>query len=127
MRGLPKTHKPGIPMRPKASGIESAPHRLAKQLAFALSATLGWLSDAHLKNSSDLIERLNHICLNNKRLASFGVNASFTNVPVDGAIRAVSRAIENMDDSCLPVSKRDYIKLVSLCVRFAALTFEDDE
>ena len=30
MKGLPKIHKPGIPMRPITSGIGSAPHRLAK-------------------------------------------------------------------------------------------------
>lgn len=33
MRGLPKIHKPGIPMRPITSGIGSAPHGLAKTLA----------------------------------------------------------------------------------------------
>ena len=29
MRGLPKVHKPGVPMRPITSGIGSTSHRLA--------------------------------------------------------------------------------------------------
>ena len=37
MRGQPKTHKQGIPMRPITSGIGSAPHRLAKHLAKPLT------------------------------------------------------------------------------------------
>ena len=41
MRGLPKVHKAGVPMRPITSGIGSAPHRLAKCLAKPLSAVLG--------------------------------------------------------------------------------------
>ncbi|XP_076061529.1 uncharacterized protein LOC143037282 [Oratosquilla oratoria] len=40
MRGLPKTHKPEIPLRPITSGIGSAPHRLAKHLAKPLSSSL---------------------------------------------------------------------------------------
>ena len=41
MRGLPKLHKPGVPMRPITSGIGIASHRLAKVLAKPLSAALG--------------------------------------------------------------------------------------
>ncbi|XP_076036929.1 uncharacterized protein LOC143022546 [Oratosquilla oratoria] len=58
MKGLPKTHKPEIPLRPITSGIGSAPHKLAKRLAKPLSSSLGKISGAHLKNSSDLINKL---------------------------------------------------------------------
>ena len=67
MRGLPKIHKQGIPMRPITSGIASAPHKLAKILAKPLTMTLGSLSDAHLKNSGDLIERLKQMQFNGKK------------------------------------------------------------
>ena len=40
MYGLPKTHKPGVPMRPITSGVGSAPHRLARELATPLSSQL---------------------------------------------------------------------------------------
>ncbi|XP_076065238.1 uncharacterized protein LOC143039251 [Oratosquilla oratoria] len=63
MHGLPKVHKTGMPMRPITSGIGSAPHKLAKRLAKPLSGTLGSISDAHLRNSSDLIRRLVQVLL----------------------------------------------------------------
>ncbi|XP_076037064.1 uncharacterized protein LOC143022637 [Oratosquilla oratoria] len=67
MRGLPKTHKPNIPMRPITSGIRSAPHRLAKCLAKLLSNRLGLISSAHLKNSSDLIHKLKDMDISGKK------------------------------------------------------------
>ena len=47
MRGVPKTHKPGNPMRPITSGVGSAPHQLAKKLAKPLSELLGKVSGSH--------------------------------------------------------------------------------
>ena len=44
MKGLPKIHKTGFPMRSITSGIGSAPHRLAKILAKPLSGLLGSIS-----------------------------------------------------------------------------------
>ena len=41
MRGIPKVHKEGVPLRPITSGIGSAPHRLAKILARPLTKLLG--------------------------------------------------------------------------------------
>ncbi|XP_069977506.1 uncharacterized protein [Penaeus vannamei] len=58
LRGLPKVHKPGVPMKPITSGIGSAHHRLAKCLAKPLSAAMGVISDSHPKNSGYLIRRL---------------------------------------------------------------------
>ena len=49
MKGLPKVHKDGMPMRPITSGIGSAPHRLAKSLAKPLSNALGTISNTHIK------------------------------------------------------------------------------
>ena len=49
MRGQPKMHKDGIPMRPITSGIGSDPHNLAERLAQPLTRTLGSISEAHIK------------------------------------------------------------------------------
>ena len=106
MRSLPKIHKPGIPMVPITSGIGSEPHKLAKHLAKFLSAKLGSINEAHLWNSTDLIGRLKKISLRNKKLVSFDVKSLFTNVPVDGALKSVERAIKN--DTNLPLPKRTF-------------------
>ncbi|XP_076061561.1 uncharacterized protein LOC143037313 [Oratosquilla oratoria] len=114
-------------MRPITSGIESAPHRLAKILAKPLSNTLGSISGAHLRNSTDLIERLKTIDFTDKRLVSYDVTALFTNVSVEDALEAVKRVVANKDDCNLPVPKADYIKLTSMCVKFRPFTFNNNE
>ncbi|XP_063849711.1 uncharacterized protein LOC135093961 [Scylla paramamosain] len=127
MRGLPKTHKPNIPMRPITSGIGSAPHALAKRLARPFSNALGSINGAHLRNSADLIQRLNSVNFRNKKMASFDVKSLFTNVPVEGAIEAVKRASGDINEENLPIPREDYINLVELCVKFGAFTFEGQE
>ncbi|XP_076038446.1 uncharacterized protein LOC143023731 [Oratosquilla oratoria] len=96
MRGIPKVHKPGIPMRPITSGKGSAPHRLAKHLAKPLSAAIGTISSAHLQNSTDLINRLKHLDLNKKKMASYDVKALFTNVEIEGAMKAVAKVLNQV-------------------------------
>ena len=122
MKGLPKVHKPGIPTRP-ISGIGSAPHRLAKILAKPLTATLGSISDGHLRNSGDLLERLKGADLHNKKLASFDVQALFTNVPIEDALQAIEKAFLGIPNKVLPLPKRDYLTLVKLCLKFNVFTF----
>lgn len=126
MYGLPKTHKPQIPMRPITSGIGSAPHKLAKILAQPLSRTLGSISNAHLKNSGDMKNRIKNIPLKNKTLVSFDVTALFTNVPTKEAMTAVERAI-NSSNITLPLPKHDFLELVQLCVNFNGFTFNGQE
>lgn len=88
--GLPKVHKPGIPLRLITSDIGSAPHELATVLANPLSS-LGSISGVHLRNSSDLIEWLRDIDFVNKRLACFDVKSLFTNVMIAGALETVTK------------------------------------
>ena len=59
--GLPKTHKPDIPLRPIISDIGSAPHNIAKLLAKLLTPLLGTIINAHLKNSGSLLNKLTDI------------------------------------------------------------------
>ena len=98
MRGLPKIHKPGVPMRPITNGTDSAPHALASELAKPLTKTLGSISGCHLKNSSDLIERLKSRRLRNKKLVGLDVVSLFTRVPVDEALAAARRALAKNPD-----------------------------
>ena len=114
-------------MRPITSGIGSAPHRLAKLLAKPLSANLGAVSDAHLKNSGELIERLRDINFEDKCLASFDVKSLFTNVPIDGAFEVIKKVVNNMDAGQLPLRKADYLNLVYKCMKFGCFTFNGDE
>ena len=125
MRGLPKTHKKNIPMRPIISGIGAAPHRLAKLLAKPLSAKLGSISGAHLKNSTDLIEKLGTHSYRNKKLVSFDVTSLFTNVPVDEAMKVATETTKKC--TSLPLPEEDFLEVLELCVKFNTFTFNDEE
>ncbi|XP_076045821.1 uncharacterized protein LOC143028065 [Oratosquilla oratoria] len=111
MRGLPKTHKPGVPMRPITSGIGSAPHRLAKVLAKPLSKAMGSISGSHLRNSEDLPRRLKGTSMRYKKMATYDEKSLFTQVPTDGALEAVWRVVINMDKEELPLPRGDFMKL----------------
>ena len=127
MRGLPKVHKEGVPMRPITNGTESAPHALASELAKPLTKTLGSISGCHLKNSSDLIDRLKSKRLRSKKLVGLDVVSLFTRVPADEALAAARRALEKNPDLELPVPPDTFMKLVEVCVRFGAFEFESEE
>ncbi|XP_076032989.1 uncharacterized protein LOC143020453 [Oratosquilla oratoria] len=114
-------------MRPITSGIGSAPHRLAKRLAKPLSSTLGTISDAHLRNSADLIERLKLIDFKKKKMVNFDIKSLYTNVSIEGTMNALKRALTNISEEELPIKKKDYIELVSLCVNFGAFVFKEQE
>ena len=114
-------------MRPITSGVGSAPHQLAKKLAKPLSDLLGKTSGTHLRNSGDLLNRIKDERMSDKKLASFDVKSLFTNVPLQDAMEAVRRALDDNQDIALPVPKADFIRLVRLCVEFGALEFEGNE
>ena len=42
-------------------------------------------------------------------------------------MKAVKRVVANVNETELPISKNDYVKLVYLCVKFSAFTFDSNE
>ena len=127
MRGLPKTHKPNVPMRPITSGIGSAPHRLARVLAKPLSKRLGAISGCHLSNSGDFKQRLSQVDMAGKRMVSFDVTALFTNVPIGEALEAARVVVADMSEDDLPLEKEQFLDLIRLCVEFSVFEFEGAE
>jgi len=114
-------------MRPITSGIGSAPHALAKVLARPLARRLGSISTSHLKNSGDLLERLKDYKARNMTVVSFDVKALFTNVPTEEALEVVKEVINMLSDEELPLPRRDYQKLLNLCISFNIFEFEGEE
>ena len=110
-------------MRPIISDISSAPHRIAKVLATPLTKALGTLSGTHLRNSTDMIDFLENIDITNKKLASFDVKSLFTNVPVEGALEAITDVANILDERLLPLPKTQYLSIISLCMHFNAFSF----
>ena len=127
MRGLPKVHKPNVPLRPITSGIGSAPHRLAKVLAKPLSERLGEISGCHLRNSADFKSQVSRLSMEGKQMISFDVSALFTNVPVDEALEAAERVVDGICADDLPLRKDRYLELIRHCVQFTAFEFQGEE
>ena len=62
-----------------------------------------------------------------KKLVSFDVKSLFTNVPIDEAIQATSRAVGKMNEEQLPLPRDDYVALIRLCVEFGPFEFMGQE
>ncbi len=88
---------------------------------------IGRVSSTHIQNFSDLIERVKSMDVTEKKLASFEVKVLFTSVPVQWAMEAVIKVVDKVNENVLPMGKEDYIKLVSLCMRFGCFTFDGQE
>ena len=60
--GLPKIHKPGIPLRPIVSSTGTATYNTAKELAKILKSLVG-ISAHHVQNTRDFMEQLNDVII----------------------------------------------------------------
>ncbi|XP_071495131.1 uncharacterized protein [Diadema antillarum] len=116
--GLPKIHKTDTPLRPIVSSINSVTYNIAKQLTSILSPLVG-LSDHHIQNSGDFIEKVRDIKVEeNETIASFDVSALFTSVPPDKAIEVVRERLSS--DTSLhqrtKLSPEQICQLLELCL-----------
>ena len=124
--GLPKVHKPDVPLRPIVSFVSSPTYALSKFLASLLSPIVG-LTDSHVKNSQQFAQFITtQIVPNPEVLVSFDVVSLFTRVLTACAYQ-VSRDRLTSDPS-LPDRtslSMDYIcSLLELCLEATYLAFE---
>ena len=92
--GLPKVHKPGMPLRPIISSIGSVTHSTAKELAIIIKPLVRG-SSHHVKNNMDLIQSIKGIQLRPEEcIMSFDVEALFTSVPIEPAIVIIKKLLE---------------------------------
>ena len=119
--GLVKTHKQGNPMRPIISSVGSITYKLSKFLVKILSPLLGTISNSHLKNSCDLVDKLNNLTItSDHRMVSFDVTSLFTKVPINDLLEYLSQTLDNYE-IILPTPV--IIKLVKLCIKDCVFTF----
>ena len=90
MYGLPKIHKPNLPLRAIVSFVGSATYELSKFLRNILSPLVGNIVHT-VKNSAEFVELIKKInILDNESQMSFDVVSLFTSIPLETA-----RAIED--------------------------------
>ena len=90
-----------------------------------LSPLLGSFSNCHLKNSSDLLNRLSNLVVNSTdNFISFDVISLFTNVPLEPTIDFLSRRLSAITHN-FPVKLECFIELIKLCHQNTYFVFED--
>ena len=121
--GLPKVHKPDIPLRPIVSTIGSVTYDVAKHLASILAPLVG-NSEFHVKDSHDFVRFVRTLCLTeDETMVSFDVKSLFTSVPTDIACDVAKRRLEaemEKEDSSIRartgMDVDDILLLLRLCL-----------
>ena len=108
--GLPKIHKPGYPLRPIISFIDSPTYMLLKHLAQILRPLMS-STDLMVKNSVEFCEQMKNV-----------VVSLFTSIPVDLAIQ-VANDETLLDRSTIPVD--DIVDLLDFCLSTTNLKYND--
>ena len=92
--GLPKIHKPDIPLRPIVSSCGSVTYGVAKELAKILKPLVG-KSPHHINSTQDFVEQVKHITLApGECLWSYDVSSLFTSVPIDPVLNIIKNLLE---------------------------------
>ena len=122
---LPKIHKPGIPLRPIVSFVNSPTYAISGYLARILSPVVG-NTDYTVKNSCEFADFIRDKTLNAcEKLVSFDVVSLFTKIPVDLAVKVVEERLREDASlgqrTSLPVE--DIIHLLSFCLKTTQFTY----
>ena len=98
--GLPKIHKPGIPLRPIISSIGTVTYNTAKELARILKPLVG-LSKHHIHSTIDFVQQIKEVKLKeDESMVSYDVTALFTSVPIPPVIKIIEEKLK--EDKDLP-------------------------
>ena len=91
--GLPKLHKPGIPLRLIVSSTGTATYNTAKELARILKPLVG-SSIHHVQNTRDFVEQIKETRLKQGEcIISYDVAALFTSVPIQPVINIIKERL----------------------------------
>ena len=114
--GLPKTHKPGIPLRPVLSMSGSPYHSLAQWLVGLLEPVRAKLCPFSLKDTFEFVDLIESLDTSNKVMTSFDVESLFTNVPLDEVLNIIHDYVlqKNLP---IPIPLNYFMKLLRLCTK----------
>ena len=125
--GLPKIHKPGIPLRPMVSTTGTVTYNTDKELAKILKPLVG-MSTHHVNNTKDFVEQLKDIRLKQGEcIISYDVTALFTSVPIQPVVNIIKQKLANDKDlqQRTTMSIKHIISLLEFCLRSTCFVFQE--
>ena len=123
--GLPKIHKPGIPLRPIVSSTGTTAYNTAKELAKILKPLVG-MSAHHVQNTRDFVEQLKDVRLKQGEcIISYGVTALFTSVPIQPVVNIIKQRLANDEElqQRTTMSISHIINLLEFCLKSTSFVF----
>lgn len=122
MYGLPKLHKPGVPLRPILSMVNTPTHKLAQWLATVLSPIRKAVCNFTIKDSFEFTDGVRAINIGNKHMCSFDVTSLFTNVPLIETLNYIEIIKTNFDID-FPMNFDLLKSLILLCTQNVQFSF----
>ena len=126
--GLPKIHKPDIPLRPIVASIGSATYNLEKELARIISPLRG-KTDSYVRNSKDFVQKIRDINIHDSEImVSFDVKSLFTKVPMDEALEIIQEKLKNDEtlEDRTTFSAITITNLIKFCMKTTYFGFKDE-
>ena len=126
--GLPKIHKPDIPIRPIVDYTSCATYQLAKYLKTKLKP-LQKLVVSRLQNSLEFVDIMNEVTIEpHETHVSFDVVALYTSVPIKESLDYIHSML-NEEFSLLSATELDSTEIINgleLCLTSTYFTFNGD-
>ncbi|XP_037800345.1 uncharacterized protein LOC119595258 [Penaeus monodon] len=124
MYGLPKVHKPGLPLRPIISSIGTFSYNLAKFLVQNIQPLI--YNEYTISNSSNFVNEISHLRFDDTiTMASFDVESLFTNVPLAETTQIIT---DNTTAECLShfgLEKKQLLSLLNVVTKDSVFTFDN--
>ena len=124
--GLPKVHKPGIPLRPIVSSTGIATYNTAKELARILKPLVG-SSKHHVQNTRDFVEQIKETRLKQGEcIISYDVVALFTSMSIQPVINIIKQRLAKDTElhQRTSMSINHITTLLEFCLKSTSFVFQ---
>ena len=124
--GLPKIHKPGIPLRLIVSSTGTETYNTAEELAKILKPLVG-MSTHHVQKTRDFVEQLKEVRLKQGVcIISYDVTALFTSVPIQPVVNIIQQRLANDKElqQRTSMSINHIISLLEFCLKSTSFAFQ---